>query len=93
MAHNSAILVAITCSALMCGGCRPGPHRVAEEHREQPDKTSPAYKAGEAAHDITKGMERAAKAAGRKLDEGARKAREGWKEKEREDRERARDRP
>jgi vacuolar-type H+-ATPase subunit H len=59
---------------------------VADEQTQPQDRTSPAFKAGEAAHEIVNGAEKAAKAAGRKIDESARKAREGWKEKAREDR-------
>jgi len=58
--------------------------------RELKDQDSVAFKAGEAAHDIAKHAEKAAATAARALDRGVRKASEGWKEKEREDREKAR---
>jgi vacuolar-type H+-ATPase subunit H len=61
---------------------------VSDERASPQDRNSPAYKAGETAHDIVKGAEKAAKAAGRKIDESARKAREGWREKSRERNER-----
>jgi hypothetical protein len=81
-------LVGVVMWSLCVIGCKPGPHRIANEQAEPQDKTSPAFKAGEAAHEIVTGAEKAAKAAGRKIDESARKAREGWKEKAREDRKR-----
>jgi hypothetical protein len=70
--------------------CQPGGRRAAEEQRETQDRNSPAFKAGAAAHEIANEAERAARVAAKKLDEGARKAREGWKAKEKEDRERPR---
>jgi hypothetical protein len=79
-------LVGVVTLSLCVVGCKPGPHRIADEKAEPQDRTSPAFKAGEAAHEIVHGAEKAAKAAGRKIDESARKAREGWKEKAREDR-------
>jgi hypothetical protein len=76
--------------ALLCGGCREEPHRTAEEQRrDPPDRNSAAFKAGEAAHQIANEAERAARTAARKLDEGAERAREGWKAKGREDRDKA----
>jgi hypothetical protein len=58
------------------------------------DQDSPAFKVGEAAHDIAKHAEKTAAAAERELEESrrqlqesARKAKEGWQQKEREDRE------
>jgi len=51
------------------------------------DRNSAAYKVGEAAHEVAKHAEKAAEAAGRQLNESARKAAEGWKAKEKEDRE------
>jgi hypothetical protein len=56
----------------------------------QRDQSSAAFKAGEAAHEIAKHAEKTAAAAGRELKESARKASEGWKQKEKEDREKAR---
>lgn len=82
-----ALLLAVSIPALFCGSCQPGPHRTAEERHEPADRNSPAFKAGEAAHEIADGAAKAARTAARKLDEGAEKAREGWKAKAREDRE------
>jgi hypothetical protein len=64
-------------------------HRRAEREREEQDRGSAAFKAGEAAHEIAKQAEKTAAAAERKLEEGARKASEGWSQKEQEDREKA----
>jgi hypothetical protein len=64
--------------------------RDAQRARERKDQDSIAFKAGEAAHEIAKHAEKAAATAARELDHGVRKASEGWKEKEREDREKAR---
>ena len=65
-------------------------NRDAQRERERKDRDSVAFKAGEAAHEIAKHAEKAAATAARELDQGVRKASEGWKEKEREDREKAR---
>jgi hypothetical protein len=71
--------------ALLPTACRPGPDRQVERQSEKKeDKNSPAYKAGQTAHEIATDAVKAAKAAGRKLDEGARKAREGWNDKAKE---------
>jgi len=63
--------------------------RRVEREQEERDRNSAAFKAGEAAHEIAKQAERTAAAAERKLEEGAHKAREGWKQKEAEEREKA----
>lgn len=81
------LLLAASGLALCCGSCQQGPHRLAEERREPQDRNSPAFKAGETAHEIANGAERAARTAAHKIDESAKKAREGWKAKAREDRE------
>ena len=72
-------------------GCQSAQQREAERRREVEDRNSPAYKAGEAAHKIAREAENAASAAGRKLQESARKAREGWKEQSSKERERERE--
>jgi hypothetical protein len=64
-------------------------NRDVQRERELKDRDSVAFKAGEAAHEIAKHAEKAAATAARELDQGVRKASEGWKEKEREDRENA----
>jgi hypothetical protein len=61
--------------------------REAEYRREQADRNSAAYRAGEAARELTRKAEHAATVAGRKLDESARKAREGWNDQTKRDRE------
>ncbi len=73
------------------GACshRSEREREAQRQREQADRNSAAYRVGEAAHELAKHAERTAAAAGRQLQESARKAREGWKAKEQEDREKA----
>jgi hypothetical protein len=86
MFRHSLLVIGVVTLSLGIGSCRPGPHRVADDQTQAQDKNSPAFKAGEAAHEIVNGAEKTAKAAGRKIDESARKAREGWKEKAREDR-------
>ncbi len=57
--------------------------------RKGRDQDSPAFKAGEAAHEIATHAEKTAVEAERQLKESARKAKEGWKQKEREDREKS----
>jgi hypothetical protein len=64
--------------------------RDAQRAREESDRNSAAFKVGEAAHEIAKHAEKTAAAAERELEESARKAREGWKQKEKEDRDKAR---
>ncbi len=57
------------------------------------DPSSPAYKAGEAAHKIAKETEKIAKKAGEKLKQGAREASAGWKKSAQEDKEKRREQP
>ena len=64
--------------------------RDAQRQRDERDQNSAAFKVGEAAHEIAKHAEKTAAAAGRKLEDSAHKAAEGWKQKEREDQEKAR---
>ena len=45
------------------------------------DENSAAFKVGEAAHEVAKHAEKTAAAAGRQLEDSARKASEGWKQK------------
>ena len=61
--------------------------REAGYRREQNDRNSAAFRAGQAARELTRKAEHAAAVAGRQLDDSARKAREGWKEQSRRDRE------
>lgn len=68
-------------------------NRDAQRERERKDQDSVAFKAGEVAHEIAKHAGKAAAAAAREFGQGVRKASEGWKEKEREDREKARRNP
>jgi len=63
-----------------------------QKQDRQSDQNSPAYKVGEAAHEVAKHAARTAEAAGRQLKESARKASEGWKAKAKEDREKERER-
>ncbi len=82
-----ALLILLTLSACF----RPSEgERAVQREREERDRNSAAFKAGEVAHEIAKHAEKAAAIAERKLEESARKAGEGWKQKEKEDREKAR---
>lgn len=63
--------------------------REVERERQLRDEHSAAFKVGEAAHELAKHAEKAADAAGRAIEENARKANEGWKAKAREDRDKA----
>lgn len=75
---------------LTIGGCsRARP-------RQERDRDSAAFKAGAAAHDIAKQAaktaaeaERQLRQSERQLQDSARKVKEGWKQKEREDQEKA----
>jgi hypothetical protein len=80
--------VAVLAACFLVAGCKSEQQREAERRRMEQDRNSAAFKAGQKAHQIAKGAEKAAAAAGRKLEESARKAREGWKEQERQERER-----
>ena len=87
-------LISISCltvTLLAVGGCDTASRREAERRREEQDRNSPAFRAGAAAHEIAKEADRAAAAAARKLDESARKAREGWRAQEQKDRDYRRD--
>jgi hypothetical protein len=70
---------------LFMSACQTQEQRDAERQRERQDPKSTAYKAGEAARRLATEAERASAAAARKLDDSARKAREGWREQERKD--------
>jgi hypothetical protein len=72
---------------LMVGvsGCRSEHAREVKQERVERDRDSAAFRMGEAAHEAAKDAGRAAAVAARKLDEDARRAREGWKEQERKD--------
>lgn len=83
-------LVAGFAIILTLGACSHPSDREAQREREERDRNSAAFKVGEAAHEIAKHAEKTAAAAERQLQESARKAREGWKEKDKEDREKAR---
>jgi len=54
--------------------------------RNEQDRKSAAFKAGEVAHDLSKEAGKAAKAAGKEVGKEAHELREGWKEAQREDR-------
>jgi hypothetical protein len=88
--------VSILLVALIFAGCsQPGERKKeaskeASKETDQQDRNSPAFKAGKVAHEIAKQTGKAAAAAGRQLEDGARKAHEGWKEQAKEDRERER---
>lgn len=71
---------------VMAAGCA---HDVSHDARAQQDTKSPSYQAGKVAHRIAKETGKVAAAAGRRIGEDARKAREGWKEQGKEDREKA----
>ncbi|MDP9169374.1 MAG: hypothetical protein M3N54_02040 [Acidobacteriota bacterium] len=79
----------VTCVALaiLSAGCQSESQREAERRRADQDRGSAAFKVGQAAHTIARKAETVAATAGRKLDESARKAHEGWKEQSRTDRE------
>jgi hypothetical protein len=68
--------------------CHTRQQRDAERERDRQEVNSAAYKAGEAARRIATEAEKASAAAARKVDESARKARAGWREQERKDRDR-----
>jgi hypothetical protein len=65
--------------------------RRAQHEREQKDQSSAAFKAGKVAHEVAKESEKVAAAAGRKLAEGARNAKEGWDQQARDDKKKAHD--
>jgi hypothetical protein len=83
----SGLLIILTLAA--CSH-RSESERNAQRERDERDRNSAAFKAGEAAHEIAERAAKTAAAAERELKESARKASEGWKQKEKEDREKAR---
>jgi hypothetical protein len=85
MTPQRFMLPMLLIAALLAAGCGTQGQRGAERQRVEQDAKSAAYKAGEAAHRIVREAEKASAAAARKLDESARKAREGWKEEPRKD--------
>jgi hypothetical protein len=68
---------------LIISGCS---HR---RERERRDRDSAAFKVGQAAHEIAKHAEQTAAEAARALQDNARKAKEGWKQNDREEREKS----
>ncbi len=88
MRYVAGLLIILT-----LGACshRGKSEREAQREREDRDRSSAAFKVGEAAHEIAERAAKTAAAAERELKENARKASEGWKQKEKEDRERARE--
>jgi len=87
MNANLRVLVPLITLALFTCACRTEGERQAERRREEQDRNSAAFKAGEAAHQVAREAEKAGAAAARELDESAKKAREGWKAQDRKDRE------
>jgi hypothetical protein len=75
MRYRVGLLIILTLSAC------------SRKRQAQRDQDSAAFKVGAAAHEIAKDAEKTAAAAERQLQESARKAKEGWKQKEREERE------
>ena len=75
----------IVVTVLSCA-CQSEGEREAERRRLEQDRNAAAFKAGQVAHEIAREAARVGAAAARKLDESARKAREGWKAEERRDR-------
>jgi HPt (histidine-containing phosphotransfer) domain-containing protein len=84
MRTNSASIALLIMAGLFCA-CQSSGQREAERRREEQDRNSAAFKAGEAAHKIANEAEKLGADAGRKLDESAHKAREGWKAEKRKD--------
>jgi hypothetical protein len=87
MQVNPVTVAALILVAIIPAACQNQREREAESRREEQDRSSAAFKAGQAAHKFAKEAEKVGAAAARKLDESARKAREGWKAQERKDRE------
>jgi predicted small lipoprotein YifL len=78
-------LIALLIAAL--SGCgRHGRDQNATE-RDQPDRDSAAFKAGEVAQELSKEAGKAAKAAGREIGKDAHAMQEGWNQAQRDDRE------
>jgi hypothetical protein len=81
----TACMILLTVTQVNCTR-KTEQQKEAERAREHQDRNSAAYKAGKTARELATEAEKAAAAAGRKLDDAARKAREGWREQENEDR-------
>jgi hypothetical protein len=75
-------LIALFITITVATGCDTGSRRDAERRREEQDRNSAAFRAGQAAHEVAREADKAAAEAARKLDESAREAREGWRNQE-----------
>src|SRR3954470_6334467 len=74
MRANPSALLILLLAAFVSGACQTEHQRQAERRREEQDRNSAAFKAGQAAHKIASEAAKAGAAAARKLDESARKA-------------------
>jgi hypothetical protein len=76
-------IVCLVAGLSSCSSFHKGPDSA---NRNDDDRKSAAFKAGEIAHGLSKEAGKAAKAAGKEIGKDAHELREGWKEAQREDR-------
>ena len=79
-------LIWIVCFAVGLSSCSLSHRNQSSANRDEEDRKSAAFKAGEIAHGLSKEAGKAAKAAGKEIGREAHELREGWKEAQREDR-------
>ncbi len=75
---------------LLLNCAREDPRSAEAARRQEEDRRSAAFKAGQVAHELAKDSGKIAAAAGRKIEKSAREAGEGWKEQSKQDREKSR---
>ena len=79
-------LICILCLITGLSACGSSHRDPDAAGRTDEDRKSVAFKAGEAAHGLSKDAGKAAKAVGKEIGKDAHELREGWKEAQREDR-------
>jgi hypothetical protein len=79
-------VVAISCT-LSLGACGRVHENSESRKKEERDRNSASFKAGEIAHGLSKEVGKAANAAGREIGKDAREAHDGWKQAQRDERE------
>jgi hypothetical protein len=79
-------LIYTVCLLALLSSCSLSHRDRGAANRDDQDRGSAAFQAGEIAHGLSKEAGKAAKAAGKEIQRDAHELREGWKEGQREDR-------
>jgi hypothetical protein len=80
----SIVMISCTLSLAACGRSHSNSEARKKEER---DRNSASFKAGEIAHGLSKEVGKAAKAASREIGKDAREAHDGWKQAQRDEQE------